>query len=268
MKKLLLFLLFSAVCFGQFTEDPNRKLPANYSMGAPDPQLNVLSKYTADPSTTCANGQTYFNTATQLQRVCKGTAWASVYDPTTQTSTDGYFYVAPSACWFSVTGGTTTTTLTALGASFVPVINSTTSSAASVLTLQCYVAVPSKLTATKGVTISDVVIMYGAQTSDITSIDGAAISTIAFPAAGATETPSTVTPSAIAGSITQSSTTSNLAKTTAGAFYTSKLTLATPFNLATDLQALIVTLVFHNTATSVLTVNSPGLIVHYSNTLI
>lgn len=182
-------------------------------------------------------------------------------------NTDNAMFIEPSTCWFFPTTVTTTTTLITLGASNVPVLNSTTNSAAGSLTLQCYIPIAARITAGKGVTINDVTVMYGLQTSAATSINGAAVSTITFPTAAATETPSTVTPVAIPGSVTQSSTTGNLAVTTAGAFYTSKLTLATPFNVSTDLQALLVTLVFNNTATSVLTVNTPGLMVHYTETV-
>jgi hypothetical protein len=183
------------------------------------------------------------------------------------TFTDGSVFISPATCWFFPTTATATTTLTTLGASNVPVLNTTTNSAAGSVTLQCPIRVPDRLTLGKGATINDVTVFYGIQTSAATSINGAAISSITFPTPGATETPSTVTPAAIPGSVTQSTTTGNLAITTAGAFYSSKLTLGTPFNMSTDEQVLYVTLVFNNTATSVLTVNTPGVIVHYSNTL-
>lgn len=180
-----------------------------------------------------------------------------------QNFSDGYFFVPPTACTFFPTTVTQTTTYPALGASDVFVVNSTTSSAAGTTTISCNITVPTRLTANKGAYITGITVPYGLQTSAATSINGASLATITLPTAVATETPSTVTPVAIAGSLTQSSTTSNLATTTAGSFYTSKITLATPWHTS-DNTVLVFQLAFNNTASSVLTVNSPGLIVYYN----
>lgn len=178
------------------------------------------------------------------------------------TFTDGFFEVSPTACTFFPTTVTQTTTYAALGASNVFVVNSTTSSGAGSTTISCNISVPTRLTANKGVYITDITVPYGLQTSAATSINGASLATITLPVAAASETASTVTPVAIAGTLTQSSTTGNLATTTAGAFWTSKVSLATPWH-ASDLQNLVFQLAFNNTVASVLTVNSPGIIVHY-----
>lgn len=189
--------------------------------------------------------------------------WTITTTVPTYTFTDGSFVVQPTACTFFPTTVTQTTTYAALGASDVFVVNSTTSSGAGSTTLTCNIEVPTRLTANKGIYITSLVVPYGLQTSAATSINGATLSTITLPTPAANETASTVTPVAITGSLTQSSTTGNLATTTAGAFWTSQITLATPWHAAAN-QVLVFQLAFNNTASSILTVNSPGIIVNYT----
>ncbi len=115
------------------------------------------------------------------------------------------------------TGGPNIQGMTALGASGVPANQiSVTSAGASVNTLTCFVPVNTfQPLVNKGITVKFADVLYGVATTTLTSISGGAFSTIAFPAPGATQTASTVTPVAVGGSLTTSSTTSNLAATTA-----------------------------------------------------
>lgn len=77
MKKLLLGLLFISIAAAQFPEDPNRKLPANYSSGTPDPALQ-LPLVSLDPPT-CTVGQSYFNVTLVAFRVCRTpNTWVTV----------------------------------------------------------------------------------------------------------------------------------------------------------------------------------------------
>ncbi len=202
--------------------------------------------------------------------------WLSSVEPYPYQFTDGAFWVPASACGWSTTGTWASqvavatggpniqglTTLATSGAT--PLVNQISlAAAASANTLNCTVTLPQRLTAGKGVVVTDVTVMYGVQTTALTSISGAALSTITYPT-GASQTASTVTPVAITGTVTASSTTGNLGLTTAGAFRSSKLTLATPFNMVTDLQQLIVTEVFNQSAASAQIVNTPGVLVHYT----
>jgi hypothetical protein len=188
--------------------------------------------------------------------------WTKLGTVDSFTFTDGYFFVPPSACSFFPTTVTQTTTWAPLGASNVFVVNSTTNSAAGTVTMTCTVTIPSRLTTNKGAYITDITVSYGAQTSAITTLGTPTLGAITLPTAAANETASTVTPVAAGGTLTASSTTGNLAITTAGSFYTNKITLGTPLHTA-DLTVLQFTLPFNNTASSVLTVNSPGLVFHY-----
>lgn len=164
------------------------------------------------------------------------------------------------------TGGPFLLGPTAIGASLMPVNQvKTTSAAASVNTLTCIIPINTyQPLLNKGITVKYADVIYGVATTTLTSISGGAFSTITVPAPGATQTASTVTPVAVGGSVTTSSTTSNMAATTAGAFRTSRLTPATPINLTTDQQFLIVSENFNQSASAAQVVNALGVLLHYT----
>jgi hypothetical protein len=163
-------------------------------------------------------------------------------------------------------GGPNIQGLTTLGTAGVPAVQiSVTNAGASVNTLTCFVPVNTfQPLVNKGITVTSADVLYGVATTTLTSISGGAFSTIAFPAPGASQTASTVTPVAVGGTVTTSSTTGNLAATTAGAFKTSRLTPATPINLTTDQTYLIVSENFNQSASAAQIVNSPGILLHYT----
>ncbi len=164
------------------------------------------------------------------------------------------------------TGGPFLLGPTAIGASLIPVNQvKTTSAGASVNTLTCIIPINTfQPLVNKGVTVKYADVIYGVATTTLTSISGGAFSTITVPAPGATQTASTVTPVAVGGSVTTSSTTNNLAATTAGAFRTSRLTPATPINLTTDEQFLVISENFNQSASAAQVVNALGLLIHYT----
>lgn len=165
------------------------------------------------------------------------------------------------------TGGPNLQGLLDLGASFVPANQiKTTAAGASVNTLSCWFhpGIFGGGLLGKGITVTSVDVLYGVATTTLTSISGGAFATVTFPAPGATQTASTVTPVAVGGAVTQSSSTGNMAATTAGAFKLSRLTPATPINLVTDRVALIISLNFNQSAAAAQVVNTPGMLVHYT----
>lgn len=200
---------------------------------------------------------------------CPNGVWVLSFSPTPTYNTDWVVTFGPGNCAWSTTGTTTGTNgLTVAGASVLGVNQVQVSSAgASVNTLTCTIPYPTRLTNNRGAWVKDIEINYGVQTTALTSINGAAISTIAMPTPGASETPSTVTPVS-AGSVTQSSTTGNLATTTAGAFYTSQILLGTQFALTVDHTALVVTLNFNQAASAAQIVNTPGGLMHLAMSVI
>ncbi len=190
--------------------------------------------------------------------------WAISNSENYENYADGSFFVPPASCWFINTTYTGTPAFLVLGASNVPVLNQTTNSTAGTETLTCWIDVPTRLTANKGVVIKDITTYYGIQTTAITSVGTPTLGTIAFPAAAATETASTVTPVAAGGTLTNNTVTSGLGLTTAGAFWSIKTTLGTPLALTTDLTRVVFTVPFVDTTSGVLTLNTPGLQVHYN----
>jgi hypothetical protein len=201
-------------------------------------------------------------------------ATTSLWTPYAQEFT---FAVGPGDCAWGTTGTYASQVAVAtggpniqgfldLGASFVPANQvSVTGGGASVNTLTCIMPLNTfQPLINKGVTVKYADVLYGVATTTLTSISGGAFSTIAFPAPGATETASTVTPVAVGGAVTTSSTTGNMAATTAGAFKVSRLTPATPINLTTDMTFLIVSENFNQSASAAQVVNSPGMLLHYT----
>ncbi len=212
-----------------------------------------------DPTGSC--------TATQqlnLPRVAQSTGkiWDCVggqWGPQTVST----FWVPPTACTFAPTTSTVTNTYPQVGSSTLFVLNGTTNSAAGTTTLVCNIFVPSYIGALKGTVIQDITLFVGSQTTAPTSLGTSTLGTITFPAAATTETASTVAPVTIGGTVTTTSPTLITTITTAGSFLTIKHTYSTAVRLSTDLQLVQYTMPFLQSAAAVMTLNTPGLLVHY-----
>ena len=176
----------------------------------------------------------------------------------------GVFYVPPQQCSFAPTTLTTTNTYPQIGStSNLVVLNGVTNAAAGTLTLVCNVVVPSNVMALRGAMITDITTLAGSQVVAPTSVGTATLSSVTFPSAATVETASTVTPVAIGGTVTTVSPTAITSVTTAGAFLSVKSTFATAVDLSTDLRILQYTLPFVQSAASAMTINTPGLLIHY-----
>jgi hypothetical protein len=207
--------------------------------------------------------------------------WTKQGTTDTYTFTDGEFDIAPSNCapWASDHAGTNG--MTVVGASNVYAMesNSTSSATTNTLSYTCPISAPFRTTSGKGIYISKVVADYGVQTTALgTQVNTLASGTyngsivfskIVLPAAGASETPSTVTPvRADSGTlvVTPVIASANTATTTAGAFYTIAFTPSTPFVLA-DLTKFLFTLSLQGAATpaAATITNLLGVHVYYTN---
>ncbi len=177
---------------------------------------------------------------------------------------DQFFFVPPTQCTTAPTTSTVTNTYPQIGASTVFVLNATTNAAAGTTTLVCNIQVPGRIGVSRGAFLTDVVVAVGSQTTAPTSIGTATLGTISMPVPVATtQTASTVTP-VTAGALTQlGPTTTVLTVTTAGAFLTFKYTPAAPVPLTTDNQLLQFTVPYLQSAAAAMTLNWPGLWVHY-----
>lgn len=219
-----------------------------------------------DPSGSCVTATTY---ASPRYNVSNGQRWMCDATTLTWVRNDDYvFYVPPTQCTTAPTTSTVTNTYPQIGASNVFVLNATTNAAAGTTTLVCNILIPTRVSATRGAQLKDIVVAVGSQTTAPTSIGTATMGTISFPTPVATtQTASVVTPVSAGGTLVQvGPTTTVLTVTTAGAFLTFKYSVATatPVNLSTDLQILQFTVPYLQSAAAAMTLNFPGLWVHYT----
>lgn len=220
--------------------------------------------YTVDPAGSCVLASTtnapYLNINTGQQWTC------SAITLTWVKNGDYVQFIPPTQCTTSPTTSTVTNTYIPVGASAVFVLNATTNAAAGTTTLVCDFELPTRVTSTRGAVIKDITVAVGSQTTAPTSIGTATLGTITFPTPVATtQTASVVTPVAAGSTVTQlGPTTTVLTVTTAGAFLTFKYTFATAVSLSTDLQLLQFTVPYLQSAAAAMTLNFPGLWVHFT----
>ena len=193
-----------------------------------------------------------------------GSFWACDAAGNWAQQTDSVTFIPPTNCTFAPTTLTTTNTYPQIGSSNVLVLNGVTNAAAGTLTLTCSFLLDTRTFAGKGATIWDIEAYVGSQTVAPTSIGTATLGTITFPAAATTETASTVAPVALGSTVTNVVPTAISSVTTAGAFLTIKSTFATAPVLNTDHQIVQYTLPILQSAASAMTVNTAGLLVHYT----
>jgi hypothetical protein len=182
---------------------------------------------------------------------------------------DYAFYVPPTQCTFAPTTLTVTNTYPQIGASSVFVLKGISNAAAGTMTLVCNIFIPTRVTATRGAVLKDITLLVASSATGSgvvpTSLGTSTLGSITFPTASTTETASTVTPVAAGGTVTTVSPTAFLsAVSTDGAFFSFKHTYSTAVSLSTDLQILQYTMPILQSAASVSTLYTPGLIVHYT----
>lgn len=185
---------------------------------------------------------------------------------TTDSPSDGYAFIPPSKCWM-----TAATTAFASGPALKMVaannlvLSGTTNTTAGTIELTCSVNFDTRLTSGKGRTIADASILYGVQTTALSSIAAATADTVTWPAAS---TSSGATLASAGGTITATPGTLQLATTTAGQCYNEKLAFGTPIALNTDLQGLTLDQVFTTAGSTATTLQVCGVLVHYTNTIL
>lgn len=189
------------------------------------------------------------------------------------------YWVSPGGCFSAVSGNASGTNgLTVAGTSSTPVIQASTSATGTnTHTYVCNISPPNAVITTgAGIAIVDAVFMYGVQTSNLgtqaatlasgTMNSSTVFSSITYPTPAAAETPTTVAPArADSGTLVIAPVvgSANVATTTAGAFYSTRFTPATPVVWETDLKQLLLTVTLQAAATSATVTNSPGVLVHF-----
>ncbi len=192
------------------------------------------------------------------------------------------YWITPSKCNGSTAGSRKTGSgLVVAGLSFTPVVAIVADPAGestTTATIICTITPPSWIVTTgTGLAIQDAVFMFTPETTMGTStsvvgsgtLNGATVfGSITYPAAGATETPTDVTPARadsgnltilpVAGSIPTTT-------TTAGSFYSIKFTPASPIVWKTDLKQLLLTVTLPTIAGLQTQVDSSGVLVHFKS---
>lgn len=218
---------------------------------------------------------------------CLNSQWLNVVD--------AYMFVGPGSCFGSTSGGTLTTpaavtNVNVYATTWTGLINSsatppgtpvlqvaTTNSGTATNTVSCQVPLPTRANPSRGVYVADATWVYGLQQTGANATQVAveasgtlngivAFGKIVLPAAGASETASTVAQARWdAGTmvLTPAKAAFNSATTTTGSFYTQKIAPATPVAMATDATAYYVNLTVLETATSASTLQVAGVLIHY-----
>ena len=181
--------------------------------------------------------------------------------------TDGYFFINPNSCIFTAVSGTTIAAGNALRRSAAnnDVLYVTTNTVGGVVALTCDINVPTRLTVGKGVSITAIDLLYGAQTIPIASIGAASVKTVTYPlstAAGVAAAGTVGT--ALGGTVTVTPTTLQLTDTTTGQCFNQKLSFGTPIDVNTTNTKLGFEQQFTLTGTSATTLEVCGLIAFYT----
>jgi hypothetical protein len=246
------------------------------------PDNVTWSTMSGSATQTCTSSGTYtfagvsavyvrFNVATLT---ATGTVQINYYGYTSVPSygtNDGYLFIPENACGGAVTGtvgsGNATDIVTAVGGARVFRLSST-AAGASVDTFTCVFTVPSRLTAGKGVTITDLVFLVSDQTTQATSVTTPTLKSFTAPLAVDPETANSATFVTAGGTITFAPTTGQFAAYTpvaAGQYFTIKATLGTPIAVNNDLQVFQVVWVLSQSASAAMVLETPGFFVHYNN---
>jgi hypothetical protein len=199
--------------------------------------------------------------ANSLMNTANGTAW--ICGANGRWGKLKSFWVSPTNCTFAPTTLTTTNTYPQIGASNVFVLNATSNAATGTNTLTCNFYPASLINTSSPAILQDIVAFYGSQTTAPSALGTPTLGSITFPAVATTETASTVTPVAVGGTITKTQPSQITTVTTAGSFLSVGYTFASAVTLNGDSKVLQFTQPFTNGSAAAMTINTPGLLVHY-----
>jgi hypothetical protein len=242
---------------------------------------------TVGACTSAGQGDPWINIDNGQVWRCLGSQWQNVID--------AYVFVGPGSCFGSTSGGTLTTpaavaNVNVYANTWTGLINSsatppgtpviqiaTTNAGTATNTVSCQIPLPSRTNPSRGAYVADATWVYGLQQTAANSTQVAveasgtlngivAFGKIVLPAAGASETPSTVAQArADAGTIvlTPAKAAFNAATTTTGSFATQKIAPGAPFGMTTDLTIYYANFTVLHTTTSASTLQVAGVLIHY-----
>ncbi len=194
--------------------------------------------------------------------------WAIKAQAVGNNYTDGAFFVpAGAGCMeaASASAGTGDGTIVLDGS--VPALKGAATAAAH-LVFTCTFQVPgTRLTSTKGITLTDITYLYGPQTTAPTSMVASTFASFTAPAPGTSETAASATLVTAGGSLTQTPVvaSANLTAQSAGKYFSEKVSFGTPVAVNTDLQTFVFTFELDQSAGATTVVTTPGFWVHYTS---
>jgi hypothetical protein len=186
-------------------------------------------------------------------------ASVGIMGPVPATYTDGGIYLSPANCWM-----TATTTAFTAGPALVrvatgnQVLSATTNTSAGTVTVNCDISFEGRTTANLGFIATDVSLLYGVQTTALSSIAAAGFNTVAFPAAGGAASGTVAT---VGGSLTVLPASLQLTTTSSGQCYNENIAFGTPFSF-NDNKKVTIDQVFTTAGTTATTLQICGLIMH------
>lgn len=224
---------------------------------------------TATPATAFASGNIVLGTATTSGSAVlvltvfnnqpgTGPGWNQA---NSNYLSDGYIFVSPVNCGKLATTTTTTDNGMVPAATGNVVHQFTTNTTGGTTQITCEVDFPSRTTVGKGWLITDVSLLYGVQTTAISSIAAATVNTVAYPAADGTTASGTV--ASAGGTLVVTPAVLATATTTTGQCYQENLAFPTLVS-SVNLKKLTVDQVFTNSAAATV-YQICGLMVHYFN---
>lgn len=146
-----------------------------------------------------------------------------------------------------------------------PVLSITTNTTAGTIQITCPITIAGMPGASGAgrIRINDVALLYGVQTTALTSVAAPVVNKVLYPNATAAAETALGTVSAAGGTLTVVPTVLPTATTTAGLFYNERITFGTGVNLSTN-SMLTVDQVFTTAGTSATVLQIAGVIVHYT----
>lgn len=260
MKRILAILgLLALITCVAFTQNYSAVNP--YFYGA-----TIMNTLYAQPSTSAGDALVLRNNSgtntltvdNSGNLVTSGTISSSGY-------ADGWIYLPATRCSFTPT----TTALTAgplmvAAATGNPAFSATTNTTAGTLEVTCALNVGSRLTSGSGVTVTGVSLLYGIQTTAMSSIANPTIHTVTYPSAGGS---AAGTVAAAGGSLTITPGTLQLATTTGGQYYNENISFGTPVALTTDATSLTLDQVFTTAGSTATTLQLGGILVYYKSAI-
>lgn len=208
----------------------------------------------------------WIQTSTGDSYTCVPTSSGAATGIWEKVSTDGYFFVDPARCSSAVAttayaAGNPINTSAATGESVYSVTTNTT---AGTIEITCPLQTPERLTVGKGVTLTAASLLYGVQTTALSSIATATVKSVTFPASTAAGVAAKGTVAAAGGTLTATPTSLQLTTTTTGLCFNEKLSFGTPIQATNDLTSFALDQVFTTAGSAATTLQVCGAIVYYS----